>query len=102
VIVSGRDGSRGEAVAAEIRSAGGKAGFVAADLALDANAVRDFAARSIAAAGGQVDILVNNAGVYPATATPDLPDPECLPSIPGPRTCWWRNWPRRWRAAEAG
>jgi NAD(P)-dependent dehydrogenase (short-subunit alcohol dehydrogenase family) len=76
VIVSGRDRSRGEAVVAEIRAAGGKADFVTANLALDANAVRGFAARSTAAAGGQVDILVNNAGIYPATATPDLPDPD--------------------------
>lgn len=38
---------------AEIRGAGGKAGFVTADLAGDASAVRDFAARVTAAAGGQ-------------------------------------------------
>jgi NAD(P)-dependent dehydrogenase (short-subunit alcohol dehydrogenase family) len=32
VLVSGRDAERGDAVVAEIRTAGGKADFVAADL----------------------------------------------------------------------
>ncbi|WP_432841361.1 SDR family NAD(P)-dependent oxidoreductase [Dactylosporangium sp. CA-092794] len=76
VIVSGRDAGRGEEVAAGIRAAGGKADFVAADLAGDATTVREFAARATAAAGGRVDILVNNAGIYPATATPDLSDAD--------------------------
>ncbi len=76
VIISGRDETRGSAVAAEIRAGGGKADFVAADLALDASGVRDFAARATAALGGRVDILVNNAGIYPATATADLPDSD--------------------------
>jgi 3-oxoacyl-[acyl-carrier protein] reductase len=76
VIVSGRDEARGSAVVKEIKDDGGTASFVAADLALDADAVRDFAARAAAAAGGRVDILVNNAGVYPATATADLPDDD--------------------------
>jgi NAD(P)-dependent dehydrogenase (short-subunit alcohol dehydrogenase family) len=34
VLVSGRDAKRGDAVVAEIRAAGGKADFVAADLAM--------------------------------------------------------------------
>jgi len=76
VIVSGRDEVRGSAVVEEIRADGGKADFVAADLASSADAVRDFAARATVAAGGRVDILVNNAGIYPATATADLPDQD--------------------------
>lgn len=76
VIVSGRDPDRGEHVAATIRAHGGKADFVAADLSGDAGAVREFAARATAAAGGRIDILVNNAGIYPATATADLPDDQ--------------------------
>jgi NAD(P)-dependent dehydrogenase (short-subunit alcohol dehydrogenase family) len=76
LIVSGRDERRGEAVMSEIRAVGGKADFVTADLALDADAVRDFARRATAAAGGRVDILVNNAGIYPATTTPYLPDDD--------------------------
>ena len=76
VIVSGRDDARGASVVKEIRADGGRADFAAANLALDAGAVRDFAARATAAAGGRVDILVNNAGVYPATATADLPDED--------------------------
>jgi NAD(P)-dependent dehydrogenase (short-subunit alcohol dehydrogenase family) len=76
VIVNGRDPERGDQVVAQIRAEGGKAEFVPADLAGDADAVREFAARATAAAGGQIDILVNNAGIYPATATPDLPDDQ--------------------------
>jgi len=76
VIVSGRDEPRGSAVVKEIQADGGRADFVAANLALSADTVRDFAARATAAAGGRVDILVNNAGVYPATATADLPDDD--------------------------
>lgn len=74
VIISGRDSARGEQVVADIRGDGGKADFVAADLSGDAERIRAFAAEVTAAAGGRIDILVNNAGLYPATATPDLPD----------------------------
>ncbi|WBQ04395.1 SDR family NAD(P)-dependent oxidoreductase [Kribbella sp. CA-293567] len=74
VIVSGRDAARGDDIVTAIRAAGGKADFVAADLAGDAGTVREFATRAIAVAGGRIDILVNNAGTYPATLTPDLPD----------------------------
>jgi NAD(P)-dependent dehydrogenase (short-subunit alcohol dehydrogenase family) len=70
VIVSGRDVPRGEATIAAIRAAGGKADFVAADLA-DAAGVRDLAARAVELAGGGVDVLVNNAGVFPFGATVD-------------------------------
>src|SRR5260370_32707053 len=69
VLVSGRDADRGDAVVAEIRSAGGKADFVAADLA-DADSVRALARRAVELGGGHVDILVNNAGVFPVGPTP--------------------------------
>ncbi len=74
VLVSGRDASRGESVVAAIRSRGGKADFLAADLG-DASAVLDLARRAAEAGGGRVDILVNNAGIFPfgptAETTPE-------------------------------
>jgi NAD(P)-dependent dehydrogenase (short-subunit alcohol dehydrogenase family) len=69
VLVSGRDAARGDAVVAEIRADGGKADFIAADLA-DATSVRALARRAAELGGGHVDILVNNAGeLAPAMAT---------------------------------
>jgi NAD(P)-dependent dehydrogenase (short-subunit alcohol dehydrogenase family) len=70
VIVSGRDKTRGDAVAAGIRAAGGTADFVAADLN-DEDSVRELAARAVEVGGGHVDILVNNAGVGTIGATVD-------------------------------
>ncbi|GAA3550386.1 SDR family oxidoreductase [Microlunatus spumicola] len=64
VVVSGRDATRGDDTVAAIRSAGGTADFVAADLA-DAGTARELADRATALGGGHVDILVNNAGVFP-------------------------------------
>ena len=64
VIVSGRDRKRGELVVGSIRDRGGKADFVAADLA-DADAVDSLAKQAVELGGGHVDILVNNAGAYP-------------------------------------
>ena len=63
VLVSGRDAARGDDVVAGIRAAGGKADFIAADLA-DGDSVRALARRATEI-GGHVDILVNNAGVFP-------------------------------------
>jgi len=63
VIVSGRDKQRGDAVVADIRSAGGQADFVAADLGNGEEGVRELAGRALAAAGGRIDILVNNAAL---------------------------------------
>jgi NAD(P)-dependent dehydrogenase (short-subunit alcohol dehydrogenase family) len=63
VIVSGRDKARGDAVVADIRSAGGTAEFVAADLGAGEDGVRRLAEQATAAAGGQIDILVNNAAM---------------------------------------
>ena len=70
VIVSGRDKTRGDAVVAGIRAAGGSADFVAADLG-DEQSVRALAAGAIEAGGGHVDILVNSGGIFPFGATAD-------------------------------
>jgi NAD(P)-dependent dehydrogenase (short-subunit alcohol dehydrogenase family) len=61
VIVSGRNKSRGDTVVADIRSAGGDAAFVVADLAAGDEEVRRLAAAANEVAGGHLDILVNNA-----------------------------------------
>ncbi|GGC59213.1 SDR family NAD(P)-dependent oxidoreductase [Chelatococcus reniformis] len=61
VLVHGRDHARGEAVVAAIRQGGGRADFLAADLASLA-AVRDLAA-AVTATTGRLDILVSNAGI---------------------------------------
>jgi len=74
VLVSGRNTQAGAEVAADIRKAGGKADFLAADLAQDASHIRAFAADATAALGGHIDILVNNAGIYPAGPTAALSD----------------------------
>jgi NAD(P)-dependent dehydrogenase (short-subunit alcohol dehydrogenase family) len=63
VIVSGRDKVRGDAVVADIRSAGGAAEFVVADLGAGEDEVRRLAEQATAAAGGRIDILVNNAAM---------------------------------------
>ena len=70
VIVSGRDKTRGDAVVAGIRAAGGTADFVSADLH-DEHSVRELASRAIEAGGGHVDILVNSGGIFPFGATAD-------------------------------
>jgi NAD(P)-dependent dehydrogenase (short-subunit alcohol dehydrogenase family) len=57
VLVHGRDTARGAETVQEIRSAGGKARFVAADLG-DAADVQRLAGDAI-----DVDILINNAGI---------------------------------------
>lgn len=59
VIVTGRNTDRGEAVVSDIRGAGGKAEFVAADLGAGESEIR-----RLADAAGDVDILVNNAGIW--------------------------------------
>jgi NAD(P)-dependent dehydrogenase (short-subunit alcohol dehydrogenase family) len=79
VLVSGRDAERGDAVVAEIRIAGGRADFVAADLA-DADSVRALARRAVELGGGHVGILVNNAGVFPFGPTQGATD-ECIDAV---------------------
>jgi NAD(P)-dependent dehydrogenase (short-subunit alcohol dehydrogenase family) len=69
VVVSGRNQRRGAAVVAEIRSAGGRADFIAAQLDGSARASRELAAAATQALGGRIDILVNNAGIYPGLST---------------------------------
>jgi NAD(P)-dependent dehydrogenase (short-subunit alcohol dehydrogenase family) len=76
VVVSGRDAERADGVVDEIRSAGGRADFVAVDLAGTYDDIRQFVTAATEVLGGGVDILVNNAGIYPATATTDLPDDD--------------------------
>jgi NAD(P)-dependent dehydrogenase (short-subunit alcohol dehydrogenase family) len=57
VLVHGRDAARGADTVLEIAAAGGKASFVAADLADPADVQR------LASGVGEVDILINNAGI---------------------------------------
>jgi NAD(P)-dependent dehydrogenase (short-subunit alcohol dehydrogenase family) len=64
VVVVGRNEERGENAVAEIRSAGGKADFIASDLR-DASSAREVARRAVAIGDGHVDILINNAGIFP-------------------------------------
>lgn len=69
VVVSGRNPERGPDVVDEIRAAGGRADFVAADLDGSAQASRDLAAEATRVLGGRVHVLVNNAGIYPSPST---------------------------------
>jgi NAD(P)-dependent dehydrogenase (short-subunit alcohol dehydrogenase family) len=73
VVVSGRSAERGGAVVSEIRAAGGRADFAAADLDGSPAASRKLAAEAASLLGGHVDVLVNNAGIFPPsnTATTD-------------------------------
>lgn len=70
VVVSGRSPQRGAEVVDEIRSAGGRADFLAADLDGSPNASRELASEATRILGGHVDILVNNAGSFPDPARP--------------------------------
>jgi NAD(P)-dependent dehydrogenase (short-subunit alcohol dehydrogenase family) len=67
VLVHGRDRERGEAVVAAIRSGGGTAEFLAADLSGLAN-VRELA-HAVQKTAKRLDILINNAGI--GTGGPD-------------------------------
>jgi short chain dehydrogenase len=64
VIVTGRDTTRGDQAVERIRSAGGKADFVAASLSGEASAC-ELARKAVELGGGHIDILVNNAGIFP-------------------------------------
>src|SRR5882672_3434128 len=59
VLVAGRDRARGDAVVDTIRTQGGKADFLPAELG-DAGSARELARRALELGGGRVDILVNN------------------------------------------
>jgi NAD(P)-dependent dehydrogenase (short-subunit alcohol dehydrogenase family) len=71
VVVSGRSTGRGAEVVDRIRSAGGRAEFIAADLDGSAKASKDLATEATRALGGRIDILVNNAGIFPGSSTAD-------------------------------
>src|SRR5438876_3505050 len=71
VIVVGRNAERGEQTVADIRAAGGRADFLAADLR-DASSARAVAQRAVERGNGHVDILINNAGIYPFGPTHDM------------------------------
>jgi NAD(P)-dependent dehydrogenase (short-subunit alcohol dehydrogenase family) len=66
VIVTGRDQARGDEVVDAITVAGGKARFIAADLANFEDVER------LADAAKDVDVLVNNAGVFPGGPTDQM------------------------------
>jgi NAD(P)-dependent dehydrogenase (short-subunit alcohol dehydrogenase family) len=75
VVVSGRDKERGDAVVADIRLAGGRTEFVAADIGAGEPEVRRLAEQATTAAGGQLDVLVNNAAMLLMPApTADVPE----------------------------
>jgi NAD(P)-dependent dehydrogenase (short-subunit alcohol dehydrogenase family) len=69
VVVSGRDPERGAQVVDQIRTAGGRADFIAAELDGSPQASRALATEALRVLGGHIDILVNNAGVFPRTTT---------------------------------
>src|SRR3984893_11898793 len=69
VVVSGRSAERGADVVDLIRTAGGRAEFVAADLAGSPEASSELAVEATRLVGGHIDILVNNAGIYPRSST---------------------------------
>jgi NAD(P)-dependent dehydrogenase (short-subunit alcohol dehydrogenase family) len=69
VVVSGRSPERGAEVVDEIRAAGGRADFVAAELDGSVQASNDLAVEATRVLGGRIDILVNNAGIFPRTTT---------------------------------
>src|SRR5437899_6529598 len=71
VIVVGRNVERGKKTVAEIRAAGGKAGFISSDLR-GAESARELARKAIELGNGHVDILINNAGIYPFGPTHEM------------------------------
>ncbi len=71
VIVTGRNAERGQKTVQEIRSAGGKADFIAVDLR-DAASAREVAGKAIRLGNGHVDILINSAGIFPFGPTHEM------------------------------
>jgi NAD(P)-dependent dehydrogenase (short-subunit alcohol dehydrogenase family) len=68
VVISGRSAQRGAQIVEGIRSRGGRADFVIAELDGSAEASRALAEQATSVLGGRIDILVNNAGIYPVAA----------------------------------
>jgi NAD(P)-dependent dehydrogenase (short-subunit alcohol dehydrogenase family) len=75
VVVVGRNEERGEKAVAAIRSAGGKADFIASDLR-DASGAREVARSAVELGNGHVDILINNAGIFPFGPTEKTTEEE--------------------------
>jgi NAD(P)-dependent dehydrogenase (short-subunit alcohol dehydrogenase family) len=75
VLVVGRNEERGEKAVAAIRSAGGKADFIASDLR-DASSAREVARGAVILGHGHVDILINNAGIFPFGPTEKTTEEE--------------------------
>ncbi|MEJ2871808.1 SDR family oxidoreductase [Actinomycetospora sp. OC33-EN08] len=71
VLVTGRDESRGDALAAELGTT-----FLPSDLTGSPDELRVFAAAATAALDGRVDVLVHNAAVCPAVDTVTLTDTD--------------------------
>jgi NAD(P)-dependent dehydrogenase (short-subunit alcohol dehydrogenase family) len=70
VIITGRDADRGREVVEAVQAAGGRARFIAADLANFEDV------RRLADAASEVDVLVNNAGVFPGGPTDQTTEDE--------------------------
>jgi NAD(P)-dependent dehydrogenase (short-subunit alcohol dehydrogenase family) len=81
VVVNGRDRLRGADVVAEIRSAGGQADFVAADLDGSPEISRELATEATRILGGRVDVLVNNAGIFPPSPSSAATDEDTFDRI---------------------
>ena len=75
VLVVGRNAERGKKAVDEIRTAGGKADFIASELR-GADSAREVARKAIDLANGHVDILINNAGIYPFGPTHEMTEDQ--------------------------
>lgn len=67
VVVTGRSAARGKEVVDGIRTRGGRADFLQADLDGSAAASQTLAQEATRVLGGRIDVLVNNAGIFPRT-----------------------------------
>jgi len=75
VLVCGRDERRGDDVVAGIRTTGGQADFLHAELS-DAESARELAGQARHAARGVIDILVNNAAIGALSPTATFPEDD--------------------------
>ena len=94
VLVHGRDAARGAQTVDEITDAGGKASFVAADLADPMEVQR------LGKEVGEIDILVNNAGIArwaPTAALDPAEFPKRPPVTSARRSSSWRRSLPEWR-----
>jgi NAD(P)-dependent dehydrogenase (short-subunit alcohol dehydrogenase family) len=81
VVVSGRDPRRGADVVEEIRSAGGQADFIAADLDGSPEVSRELATEATRILEGQIDVLVNNAGIFPPSPSSAATDEDTFDQV---------------------